>query len=484
MRWFRLLSRSREVSAASIAAVGAVRAPAGIEYLLIQAGRAEPAFGHQAAQVERSVTQGVPWQELCEQAEHAQMRGDCEEADALWRTMRAEFPNIWHSYAGCAVTLCSLGRYDDARELLSKAAARFPEERAIPLALGRLAQGLADWPAAEMHWRQALTFDVRPWWVYTELAGALEQQGRITDAEEVLLEAQLQAEEPNEITLFTYPAKLAWKRQDWATAATRWVEARRRFPHAAELPAKQYEALMRLGQHDPAAYETTIRDLGLEPLGESMGELMLRFESLGGTGPDGGCEFGCFQRQHGAEPLGLFRWAAVSPASLIACLNARFARIGEMDAIEIAPHEGQWEITDTAYGTKMHSFVSIDEVTHDRMIVLASKRMRYLANKLIAELENPDKIFVLKVAWQHVTTLEIDGLSEAIRSYGNGHLLCGCAADEDHAEGTIVAASQTVFMGYIDFSGRLDVAQRRPEWEVLCRAVLDITGRLLSQSVS
>ena len=220
---------------------------------------------------------------------------------------------------------------------------------------------------------------------------------------------------------------------------------------------------MRLAEHDPVAYETALRDLGLASPNEDKRAMMLRFESLGGTGPDGGCEFGCFQRSYGAEPLGLFRWAAVSPANLIACLNARFAGIGEADTIMIAPHEGQCEITDTIYGTKMHSFVSAEDVPHDRMMALATKRMRFLKDKLIADLENPAKIFVLKVAWEPMSVEEIRALSYAMRSYGPGELLCVCQSDPEHPEGTIVAAATSVFVGYLDFfAPPFDVVQRRP----------------------
>ena len=42
--------------------------------------------------------------------------------------------------------------------------------------------------------------------------------------------------------------------------------------------------------------------------------IVTQFESLGGTGH--GCEFGLFQRHFGAEPLGLLRWADLSPELL------------------------------------------------------------------------------------------------------------------------------------------------------------------------
>ncbi len=322
----------------------------------------------------------------------------------------------------------------------------------------------------------ALTFDVQPWWVYTELAGALEQQGRFAEAEAVLREASCESDEPDAITLHTYPATLAWKRGDWAGAVARWAEARRRFPEDESLPARHQEALLRLAEHDPKAYQQRCaRPVALYP--DDPGEaLALRFESLGGTGPDGGCEFGCFQRSFGAEPLALFRWAAVPASSLIACLDARFARIGDMDAITIEPHEGQWEITDTIYGTKMHSFVSSIDVSAERMQTLAGKRMRYLREKLIGDLTAPEKIFVLKAGWSPPTDEEIAALGRGVRSYGPGELLCVCPADEAHPEGVVRSAGAGVFIGYMDFSAASDVAARRPAWEKMCRTIVSLSA--------
>jgi tetratricopeptide (TPR) repeat protein len=415
------------------------------------------------------------WEPLHQQAEQALTDGALEIAESLWRLMRIGYPHIWHGYVRGAEVQCALGQYEEAGHLLADAAMRFPREREIPLARGRLAMQLADWPAAETHWRTALTFDVRPWWVYTEMAGALEQQGRLLDAEAVLMDAQIHASEPNEVTLFIYPAKLAWKRGDWATATARWIEARRRFPQNIDLPARQYETLMGWAEQDPVAYQAALRDLGLETSNEDKRALMLRFESLGGTGPDGGCEFGNFQRQFGAEPLGLFRWAMVPAPSLIECLTNRFAGIGEIDKITIAANGGQWEITDTVYGTRMHSFVPINEMSHDRMIVTASKRMCYLRDKLRADLENPEKIFVLKSAWEPVTAAETKALSEAIRSYGAGELLCVCGADAEHPEGRIEAVAPSVIVGYVDFARRRELAQRLPVWETLCQAMVSMS---------
>jgi hypothetical protein len=142
----------------------------------------------------------------------------------------------------------------------------------------------------------------------------------------------------------------------------------------------------------------------------------------------------------------------------------------------VRPHENQWEIWDERYGTSMHSFVSRADVPADRMAVLACKRMRFLRDKLIADLESSEKIFVLKVASEPLTAAETEALSRSIQTYGAVKLLCVCIADADHPEGEIVPAAPGVFTGYIDFSSGLNVAARSAAWEKLCRKMLVING--------
>jgi tetratricopeptide (TPR) repeat protein len=479
MKWLGSLLRSRRASDQVAASEASTRAPAGIDYLLAHAGVVEAGRSRQA------LDGAVSWEILKEQAEHAQQREDWTSAEALWAEMRTAFPHLWHSYVGSATALIGLGRRDEARAILLDAANRFPGEGAIRLALGHLAMRVADWPVAEAHWRGALALGVRPWWVFTELAGALERQGQLQEAEAVIAEGQ--REDPKEVTLFTYHARLAWKREDWSAAVARWAAARNRFPITEEISSGLYQALMRLAEHDPAAADREHSELGLASPGtgqaaaaDDLRTLLLRFESLGGSGPDGGCEFGGVQREHGGEPLGLFRWATVTPQHLIACLEGRFQGIGEAGTTTVYLHDDDkdalWQIGDTTYGTSMHSFVPSSEVPQERMLVLARKRMSYLKDKLIADLEHPAKIFVLKLADRHLTTAETQALGRAIRSYGPGELLCVCPADEAHSEGRIAAAAPGLFVGYIDFAGRPDVVQRHAVWEALCRTMLSISA--------
>jgi tetratricopeptide (TPR) repeat protein len=278
MRLSGIFSRLRRRPAPAAADDPGPRASGGIDYLRARAGLGPPEAADAVASpvVQPTDPAALDSQPLdatpsaeplsCEmfidQAEQAGKAGNWAAAELIWRAIRTHIPQYWPSYTGGADALRQLGRFDEARQLLDQGAALFSWERAFPLDQGRLAMIQGDWSAAETYWRAALTFDIRPWWVYTELAGALEQQGRLEDADAVLHEARLRADEPDEITLFTYPARLAAKRGDWTVAVARWAEARCQFPSVTEIRDRHEEALTRLAEGDPAAYQAASRDAG------------------------------------------------------------------------------------------------------------------------------------------------------------------------------------------------------------------------------
>jgi tetratricopeptide (TPR) repeat protein len=491
MKWLGFLTRAFRSPEPVPPAPPAVRPPAGMDHLLSTARMAEPAPPPQdppvpdvapvpAAQPEATAwAEEASWEALKDAAEERQNHEDWPAAERLWRTLRQRYAHIWQGYAGGAVALAGLGRFDDALPLLFAAAHRFPWEPAIHHELARLAARQGNWAAAAIHWRNALGFDVRPDFAYVGLAEALNHLGRVAEAEETMQEAT----QPKEITRFAYPAALPWAQQDWPAATASFARAHRRFPASAELANGLSQALDRLAAHEPKSSEALHRELGvasaMAATDDDRRALVPRFESLGGLGPGGGCEFGTFQRKYGFESLSLFRWASVSPESLLAALTARFAGLGDEDStmvyIEDDDRDLLWQIGDKTYSTAMHSFIRSMDVSRIEMTALAQKRTLYLKDKLIADLEIPEKVFVLKVGYRHLTVAETTSLSRAIRSYGMGQLLCVCPADSAHPEGHIVPAAPGVFVGYIDFSGQLTELQRHAVWEVLCWSMLGLS---------
>jgi hypothetical protein len=275
-------------------------------------------------------------------------------------------------------------------------------------------------------------------------------------------------------------------RDDWAGAVAHWAEALRRFPPPLTEAERLHKALLRLADIDPAAASVAVQqtlflrsdhDTVNSNNPASLKKLALSFESLGGAGGAGGCEFGTVQRYWGSEALGLLRWATVTPTSLIAGLNARFEGIEDQQTLEIFPAvDGGldvWEINDRRYGFCMHSFVPVSEVSRERMFISAQKRMKYLRDKLITDLENPTKVFVLKIADRPLTHEDAQAIRQGLRSYGPGEILCVCSADAQYPQGVIEARAPGLWVGFIDFLGLIELDARMPAWLAICQAVLN-----------
>lgn len=418
------------------------------------------------------------WQALHEAAEERQKQQDWAAAEPLWQTMLRRHSHIWYAYVGGAVALSGLGRFDEALFILTEGSHRFPSEPAIRRELAHLATRRGDWPAAVLHWRAVLGFNARPAFAYIELAKALTRLNRSAEAEAVLLEAG----QPKDIQHFAYTPRPTATPADWPAAVASLAKPYNGFPASPELSDGISQTLAQLAEHEPLAADVMHRELAVRAVMAATGEdrqaLMPRFESLGGLGPNGGCEFGAVQRSYGFESLGLFRWASVSPESLIACLANRFDGLGSPDStmlyINIDDPDLQWQIADKTYNTAMHSFVRSTETPYAEMMLQARKRTGFLKEKLIADLQAAEKIFVLKVGHRHLTLAETDALSRAIRSYGMAQLLCVCPADTQHPAGHIVSTAPNIFVGYIDFSGRLTDVKRYLVWELLCWTMLGL----------
>jgi len=264
-------------------------------------------------------------------------------------------------------------------------------------------------------------------------------------------------------------------RDDWAGAVAHWAEMEHRFPNIGDQSVRLHGALLRLAEINPVAADTAVaRVQGVVLEDDALRTLALSFESLGGCGPGGGCEFGFVQRSCGAEPLGLLRWAFMTPERLITCLGDRFEGIGSAETTEIYQEKDHplWDMRDTRGGFAMHTFVSVKEVTHERMTVLTQRRLSYLKHKLIADLENPTKIFVFKAADRHLTQAELEALGRGIRCYGPGELLCVLASDAEHRPGEVQIRAAGIRVGYLDFTSLEDRQLRTQAWLALCRTVL------------
>jgi hypothetical protein len=172
-------------------------------------------------------------------------------------------------------------------------------------------------------------------------------------------------------------------------------------------------------------------------------DLMLQFESLGQN-----CEFGIVQRAHKAEPLGLLRWASISLPNLIKGLNAKFEGLGAPEAVKIRLTNGEYMADETRYKITYHTFAREGEATPEALHEREYKRLRYLADKLIQDLEEAEKIFVYKKD-EPLSNDQVRQLHVTLRTFGPNTLLWVATMDASHDAGTVEWLGEGLLVGRV-----------------------------------
>jgi hypothetical protein len=310
------------------------------------------------------------------------------------------------------------------------------------------------------------------------LARALAGEARFTEAEVMLRDTM--ARFPAQPAPFAEYAEFATRQENWVEALERWTVAKDRFPQEQGFAHRAYEARMRVTDADPTA---KIANMAAAPmpdpanLDSNVRDLVMQFESLGGRGL--GCEFGIFQRDCGAEPLGLLRWADMPYAGLLSALRSRFDGVGseehtELFVSKVTGGRGEYCTRDRRDMMFMRVFVYEDQAPFEKMKVSAFNRLKFLTRKLIEDLEEGSKIFVFRVTDRDLTEREIDDLHAAMRGYGDNTLLYVRYEDADHPNGTVEVVKPGLMVGYMDRfkisrTGQLSAAPPTASWIAVCR---------------
>ncbi len=172
-------------------------------------------------------------------------------------------------------------------------------------------------------------------------------------------------------------------------------------------------------------------------------DLVQRFESLGDN-----CELGLVQRRVGAEPLGLLRFASAPLPRLVQALGARFEGLADPDAIQIAPMNDEYMVELTRYGFNYHADVKIGASDPAVLHAQQVRIVRFLTDKLIRDLENPDKILVFRQN-EPLSANDLVDLRMAIAAYGPSTLLWVQEARPGYRAGTVMVADATLMIGYV-----------------------------------
>jgi Sulfotransferase family len=177
-----------------------------------------------------------------------------------------------------------------------------------------------------------------------------------------------------------------------------------------------------------------------------LGELMMRFESLGEN-----CEFGLVQRRCGAEPLGLFRFASAPLPKLLAGLEAGFEGLSDADNLDVqlSSNGREYMVYDKRFQLLYHAWVSAAEMSASEVHQRETRRLPLLIRKLIEDLREAEKIFIFH-GMEPLGEEEARRLLALLRGYGPNTLLWIEVADAEHPPGTVAWIGEGLLKAYID----------------------------------
>jgi tetratricopeptide (TPR) repeat protein len=421
-------------------------------------------------------------------------RRDWTAAISRWREVQAAFPDRPRAAVWLAGALQLTRQFDDAEDILRAACERFPDDVEVARDYARLP--LARDNVEEVVARLAVLRERFPGRVdgFTMGAEALGRLGRFEEAENLLEPVRDQFGDSFHFKMQS--AKTATSLGRWGQAFRRWDLLLRQSPDdqgvamalgdaimlwhlakaegdaaalAAELPD---EIARRAGALAPEApspeASSNVAPLNAAPL-PSDRDLFMEFEGLGDR-----CEFGLVQRHFGAEPIGLLRWSGIEPRQFIELLECRFAGVGEPENTFVRLNESSNEYFagDNRF-FYMHTFIKKNEGNESDLFEKFRKRLAYLKRKLIADLEDGEKIFVYKVHVGELTDAEAAAISAAIaRHFPVSRVVLMRVARDPSQIGTVEPFSGNAVWAYLSrFSENLESRFIRfDEWRTALEA--------------
>jgi len=371
-------------------------------------------------------------------------------------------------FGGLALTLASLGRIAEAEQILKEGIETFGRSRKLlresallAMHQGKLAQACEHWE----EYRSLFPDDVAG---YHFSSSALRQNQNYADAGRVVAEGLKLF--PNSLPLAIEQAELASAARDLERANDLWQALLENHPHHEKIRKMAVRAayelrLQRMDQSDQfmpvdamdgpvtvqmseAETKAVLKRFGFTDA-KQLRDLFIGFESLGYN-----CEFGLVQRRYGAEPIGLLRWNSIDTEQLTRGLKNKFSGIADPENLIVEDLVGEYILKDLTYKTVIHTFTYRGEVQTDQFLAKQIKRMEYLRQKLVSDLEEAEKIFVYIDPVKR-SEAQIEALWQAFRARSTGMLLYVQVADEPSKVATVEDAGDGFLLGYIGRLGKL-----------------------------
>jgi tetratricopeptide (TPR) repeat protein len=407
----------------------------------------------------------------------AMLRERWDEALGWWAKTRAKLPERPDSYVWAARVLWQSGQLDAAKAMAGDSVRRFPDNIDAHAECARVAVAQFDWDEALRRWTFVVERMPERADGHIGSIQAVRMLGRTEEAEAMARAAVIRF--PDNADVMVEHIWTAVARDDWQEAAARLRAMRRKVgdhsPYEDSLGWVGYRLSSELAASTDTADTASIgetRNAGGNEI--STAELMLSFESLGDR-----CDFGAVQRHFGVEPLGLLRFGYTQYQALISALADRFAAVGTVEDTGFELYNDENILFMKKYGLVFHTFVDQTELpteekrNHFRQ--QQRRRLSFLRDKLIGDLEDPQKIFIY-ASEERVSDEDITGLFKALRAYGPNSLLYVRPTTVTCPAGTVEARGDGLYVGY--FNGLVDfVAGNQPPFE-LWRQLCERTYRM------
>ena len=224
-----------------------------VEAMMIEGRRRYPSYAHFAIGY----------------AQVACRRGDLEKALQRCKMLRAKFSDAVEGYTVAIACLTSLGRNEEAGELIDLAVREFPHDFEVQAGHARYAMRRNDWPEALRRWEAIQSGFADPA-ISLSIAECLRVMGRYADAEERVTWVSNRI--PGNVGIYFELARIADAKGDVELAVERWETVRRRYPFGAVGYVGGADALRRADReaeadallHEGVTRLTTILDVHLE----------------------------------------------------------------------------------------------------------------------------------------------------------------------------------------------------------------------------
>jgi hypothetical protein len=193
-------------------------------------------------------------------------------------------------------------------------------------------------------------------------------------------------------------------------------------------------------------------DALLSAIGIDRAELAMRVESLGDN-----CEVGMVQRELGAEPLGLFRFASTTPESVVAALENHLEGIGRQGSLTLSllGEQQEYMVTDNQYGLLYHTWLFARDIDSHQVLEREYGRMAFLARKFLDETTRGEKVFVYRDHGNMQSIME-KRMHAALQKLGPNHLLIVRTANAGNPPGTFHARPNGPSHAWVEYKG--------PDW--------------------